>query len=563
MKRMNLKRSAALALAAVTIAGSLVVPSNTAQAAGKKTVYVVTESQGNGGGKTKYSYNKKGLISKAVYTDTEKSKSEEVTYKDTTSYSYNKKNKIASSKSEYVRTSVDYDTYGGYNDIYEGERMPAVAGKNPSTTVYKSTTDTAYTYDKKGNLTTKVETCVNTTIPENGTSTDTVTSYGYIPARYQEDPNGNYLKSEYSDYYYYEDDTEYLQGKKRYSIVPGTGVDDVRYQYTTTSNVAVTANADGSVTTTTTTTSSTLDSANSTATNIVLKSSTSTSVFTTSNKSTTTTTYTYDKKKRAKTAVATTVYTSSTVYSKTDADGDKTDRTSTTERTSKTTDTYTYNKKGKATKVVTKSEPDVKSVSSSTDTYTYTYNNKTTTSTTTTNTTTENGQRTTVTSHPSNGTVTSTTRVVPYPANSSEITTTFKYDKKGNVKSYKATTKSTDNRRYVYTMNADGTHGEQQYVKRTDEDGDIVNDYPVYTTKVTTSTTTNSKEVELKKNTARLTKAIGMTNTLAEGESNTSYNVSRVAYKVKAKKVAKSAASAANKQQWILQNGSYNGEMGL
>ena len=117
---------------------------------------------------------------------------------------------------------------------------------------------------------------------------------------------------------------------------------------------------------------------------------------------------------------------------------------------------------------------------------------------------------------------------------------------------------------YTYTVNTDGDR-EIQYNMLTNSDGSQSKDYdsPVYTSRTYTSTSSSSKEVELKKNTARLTKAVGMYKSLGEGESDSSYSVSRTTYKVKAKKVAKSAASSANKQQWIMQNGSYNGVMGL
>ena len=569
MKRMNLKKNAALALAAVTIAGSIIVPTSNVQAAGKSTVYVVTERQSDEGGKTKYSYNKNGLLTKEVFSDSYKSKGEELSESSTTKYKYNKKNRITSKTSESSSKTEEF-----YTDNY-GERRPNKEGKISTVSTSKSNSTTDYTYDKKGKVTKTVTTSYNTYIPEGRTETETSKVDRYISQRYQKDANGNYV---------YDDDGYRIQ-------VAGTG-EYVNADKTVTTTTTYTDNGNGTITKVTTTETTSLDDENSTATNLVYVKNTVSVSETTTNQKVTTTTYTYDKKKRVKKAVADIVKTSSVVattnttynvgtagqYSLTTADS----KTSST-KTSRTTDTYAYNKKGKATKVVTIDEPEVSYVSERTSKNTWRqfqfdgsykdvtdeYSNKETI---------ENGSKTTVSTSPKTNddgsvTATTTTKVVSYPSNTDTITTTYKYDKKGNIKSSKAKKVDTNNRAYTYTVTADGTEKivynqipGKVYDANTNRQVDGLvddEDSPVYTQKVTTSTATNSNEVELKKNTDRLTKAIGIEKNLAEGESKSSYDVRRVTYKVKAKKVSKSAASSVNKQQWIIQNGAFNGEAGL
>lgn len=552
MKRHNLKRSAALALAAVTIIGSLVVPQTQVQAASKKKVYLVTEMSDNGGGKTKYTYNKKGLMTKTVYTDSSKSKSTETSTTSTTKYSYTKKDRISKSNTNYVKKTIGYDTYdtktdgdnGSYTDRETGERQ------TPSTSTYKADSSTAYTYDKKGNVTQTVYTHYSRSLPENTSKTESYKTSKEIS--YRADAKGNQI--------------------------PGTGV-WVNADYSKTRDVEYTDNGT-SRTRTITVTERTLDQRNSTATNLIYVTYKSVNTQTLTNKSGTTTTYTYDKKKRAKKAVSTKVntYILEYRYSKFENDNEKEVRESTTTETTTTrsTDTYTYNKKGKATKVVTDYEPEVSYVKeisqknsevvNSVNTITLLSNEKTTIA---------DGKKTyTSTSQEgSNSTPKTINKTYNYPANTTRTTTTIKYDKKGNVKSKAAKIATTDNRVYTYKVNTDGSRGVQQYNQLINDDGTPATysdgspipdtESPVYSTRVTTSSTSNSKEVELKKNTARLTKAVGIDKELAEGESKSSYTVSRVTYKVKAKKVSKSAATSADKQQWILQNGYYNGVMGL
>ena len=558
---MNLKKNAALALAAVTIAGSIIVPTSNVQAAGKSTVYVVTERQSDKGGKTKYSYNKNGLLTKEAFSDSYKSKGEEWSKSSTTKYKYNKKNRITSKTYESSRKDEEF-----YTDNY-GERRPNKDGKISTVSTSKSNSTTDYTYDKKGKVTKTVTASYSTYIPEGRTETRTWKEEYYIYDRYQKDANGNYV---------YDDDYDRIK-------VDGTGV-YVNADKTETKTTTYTDNGNGTITKVTTTETTTLDSENSTATNLVYVKNTVSETETTTDQKVTTTTYTYDKKKRVKKAVADTVDTSSvattTTYTYNVGTAEqyelKDESTTSSTDTSRTTDTYSYNKKGKATKVVTIDEPEVSYVSetttkdasrqyqSSNGTYNVVIKEYLT------KTTIENGSKTTVKTSPKtnpDGSVTAetTTKVVSYPSNTKSITTTYKYDKKGNIKSSKAKKVDTNNRAYTYTVTADGTEkvvynqiqipGVEGLVDDTDS--------PVYTQKVTTSTATNSNEVELKKNTDRLTKAIGIDKKLAEGESKSSYDVSRVTYKVKAKKVSKSAASSVNKQQWIIQNGAFNGEAGL
>lgn len=640
MRRINLRRSAALVLAAVTILGSVVVPQTTTQAAGKKTVYLVTEEQSNAGGKTKYTYNGKGLLTKAAYTNATKSKETESKTVSTTKYSYNKKNRISAVKYDSTNTEIDY-----YTDNY-GDRRPRLKdGKTSTTTVTKKNAEVAYTYDKKGKVTQTVETAYGVSLPENTSDTSSYDGTIDIPTRFQETAQGTYVKSEYgsryrvskpasdsngysSDYVYVylkdnsddrgysyykgdyyidatkldlttlEDDekklvNDALAAEKKYSIVPGTGVDNVKYTDTTTTTTTYTDNGNGSLTKTTTVEEQNVDRDNSTAISVVYTKNSTVTTITTTVKNEITTSYTYDKKKRVKKAVADTVRTTTTTGKRTytsmvgtpEQKSTDSEFTRTATKKSRITDSYTYNKKGKATKIVTLNEPDIRSEEVINKKYpdsVQKYENgeyKTVTETreSTQSIVIENGTKTRTNADPKkndDGSVTTvtTTKSVAYPANVEKYTTTFKYDKKGNIKSYKGKNEDTNNRAATYTV-VDGVEKqvynqktEKQYDYATNTSKDVqVDDYesPVYTTKTTTSTSTYSKDVELKKNTARLTKVVGMDKWLPEGASTSSYDVSRTTYKVKSKKVARSTSSAANKQQWIIQNGMNNGETGL
>ena len=565
MQKSFTKRASALALAAAMTLTLVSAPSIKVDAASKVTVPVVVEQSSNGYGTTKYSYNKKGLISKSTYSYSAKTDGHDAadySTKSTKSYKYNKKNLIASSsyKSENSTTTYTTDKYG---DIK--------ADKAPRTTVSKSSGNTAYTYDKKGRLKQAVNTGYSIYV-ENYTDVDTYDDSVYVPGT---SSDGTYVSGKY--------------------------VDATR---TVTTTVATVDGGNGTYTKTTTKTEAD-PYYDSTTASIAYRTTVDVITATVTSQDVTTTTYTSDKKGRVKSAAAETVTTNSTTthqettynYGTADAYTEVYDRTSSSTTKSATTDKYTYNKKGKATKVVTNSQPDFSTTDSSTYKRTYytwdeqrvqvgTYEDgepkyewqdvrvlKTDASSS--QTTIEGGVKTVSTSTPnSDGSISQTVKTTSYPANTSSYTTTYKYDKKGNVASYKSTTVDTNNREYTYEVKADGSQGDVVYNNLvnpltgqviTDSEGNPRKDYdsPVYTTRTKTSKVTNKYEGELKANTNRLTKSISMYNSVTGREVDKSYSTSRTTYKLKNKKLAKNVAARANQQQWILQNGRLNGQFGL
>lgn len=565
MQKSIKSRAAALALAATMTLTLVSAPSIKVDAASKVTVPVVVEESSNGNGTTKYSYNKKGLISKAVYSNSYKTDGHgaaDYKNKSTTTYKYNKKNLIASrsTKSEFTTTSYTTDKYGEIR-----------ADKTPITSVSKSSGNTVYTYDKKGRVKQTVYTGYDFNV-ENFTNTDTSVYEVWIPGTYV---NG-----------------EYVSGK------------DVDSTQTTTTSVSTTDGGNGTYTRVTSETVTTpyYDSATAT---IAFRTSVDTTTETITSQDVTTTTYTSDKKGRVKSASSETVSTKSvtthrertTNYGTADADTQVWDETENTTSKSATTDKYTYNKKGKATKIVTNSQPDVSTVTSSTNKHTYNdieeqrvqvgtdedgypkYDYQVVktlrTDASSSQTTIEGGVKTVSSSTPnSDGSVSQTVKTTSYPANTMAFTTTYKYDKKGNVASVKSTTVDTNNREHTYEVKADGSQGDIVYNNLvnpltgqvlTNEDGTPRKDYdsPVYTTKIKTTKATSKVEGELKANTNRLTKAISMYNSVTGREVNKAYSTSRTTYKLKNKKLAKNVAARANQQQWILQNGRLNGQFGL
>ena len=619
--RKSAKNFMAFALAASMVASTF-APATAVQAAGKKTVYLVTQKEDNNGGVYKYAYNAKGLLTKEVFTNSYKNKNLESKSSATTKYTYNKKDRISSVVYDANYTDVSY-----YTDKY-GDRRPRIKDQKVSTTTtYKDNAKVEYTYDKKGNVIQTKETSYGVKIPENNVDTSTNNRTYNIPRRFQEDANGKYIKSDRSYYKvndyiyvyvksdndnasiytgddYYLDSTKFnldvlsdddlksvndsLAKEKKYTVVTGTGVNDVKVPITTTKNYTYTDNGNGSITETEVIEKQSFDSSKSTADSLAYI-TTKTTTTTKTVKKEITTNYTYDKKKRVKKAVAETIETTTTtgnrkvtnnVGTSEQKDDPAYDYTETVTEISRKTDTYTYNKKGKAVKVVTLDEPEVKDETVINRKYpeiSYINNEeKVETREETKSVVIENGNKTTTTTNPkknNDGSVTSvtTTKTSAYPANTVTYTTTFKYDKKGNLKSSKGKTSKT-NRVNTYTI----VEGEEKIVysqipgKKYNEttgktEEAMVDDYeaPVYTTKVYTSTSSSSKDVELKKNTARLAKAVAVYKSLDEGESKSSYGVSRVTFKVKGKKLAKKAASSADKQQWIIQNGFFNGDEGL
>lgn len=510
----KLKQCLAIALAAVTVAGSAAYPATYVSAATQK-VCLVTQKTDDDGYTTKYSYNKSGFLTKRITTVARKSSSSDYSYKATTSYKYNKKNRIASSTYSSTSTRVSYET--------DDDGKIKSGGKTTKSTD-TSSNSTKYTYNKNGLLTQKVTTSYSSDIPENSNETET-------------------------NEYEYWNGTDYVKGTS-----------------TETRNTTYQSKGNGAYTRTYTYTY-THPEYDSNTNAVVTYTRTRQTVEDFTNKTVTTTKYTYDKKKRVKSAVTDTVYYSTekevntgstTTGAQVDQDS-KREYNNNSSSTSRTTDKYTYNKKGKASKVVTVSEPDYARTYESENKYTYSDN---TTHSSSTKTTYANNKKTTVESSlNSDGSVTTTTKEVAYPGNKNTYTTTYVYDKAGNVKSTKASYVDVNNRKNTYTVDA---NGERQTVYNKLPDGSNDYDAPVYTSETTKSKSSSSYETELKANTARLTKELIMrTPTVSGREKYDSYSMSRNVYKVTTKKLSTKVAKDVEKQQWIIQNGHLNGEAGL
>jgi hypothetical protein len=154
----------AFALAA-SLAASTLAPATTSQAASKSNV--VTKQTDNSGYTWKYSYNKKGLVTKKVGTTSYKGKDSDHSTTTTITYKYNKKNKIATKTEKEVAKTTSYET-----DKTTGLKLGAKKGTVTTTT----TAVTKFTYNKKGLATQSVTT---TTVGKSGSNTETEKTAGF------------------------------------------------------------------------------------------------------------------------------------------------------------------------------------------------------------------------------------------------------------------------------------------------------------------------------------------------------------------------------------------------
>ena len=122
-----------------------------ANAASSSAVQVVTKAKANDGN-TSYSYNKKGLITKAVTKTSERDKDSDTAVTDTVVYKYNKKNKVSKKTETKVTKVTNYKTNPNTDAI--------TASEGTVTTTEKFVT--VYTYNKKGLATKSVETVTTT-----------------------------------------------------------------------------------------------------------------------------------------------------------------------------------------------------------------------------------------------------------------------------------------------------------------------------------------------------------------------------------------------------------------
>lgn len=381
--------------------------------AASKSVDVVAAEENNSGDTIKYSYNKKGLVSKMVSKNSQKDNDSDVSETITTTYKYNKKNKVAKKTTKSVTKTKSYEM-----DKTTGMKIVGTRGTVTDTT----TTVTTYKYNKKGLATLSVAT---TTYGKSGTLKDTDKSTivenevdaaelsdGRVIAGYNSrKPDGTYYsdKEKAQAAYYYSGSialtegttvttTSYKnKGKGKYTRTTTTTRNDSGYKtepvttyYGTDSNgsyVALTkgdfTDADGEHydyqrpdgTYTNSCNFSRIEQIKITQDLTAASNRTTVRTDEYSSKSITTTKYSYDKKKRVKKEVATTVDKDSRAgsqsYSSSSASQDsssygttsysrKSDSTSkdeyTGENTSVTTTTYTYDKKGRAKKQVFKND---------------------------------------------------------------------------------------------------------------------------------------------------------------------------------------------------------------
>ena len=92
MGNMRFRKLSALFLSLTIMITFMPMMTLTVDAASSSKVQVVTKAKDNDGNTVKYSYNKKGLVSKSVSKQSWKEPDEDRSSTITTSYKYNKKN---------------------------------------------------------------------------------------------------------------------------------------------------------------------------------------------------------------------------------------------------------------------------------------------------------------------------------------------------------------------------------------------------------------------------------------------------------------------------------------
>jgi hypothetical protein len=590
--------------------------SQQAFAASKTKVQLVTQAKDDDGNTTTYSYNKKGLVTKAVTKSSSKGEDYDSSTVVTTTFKYNKKNRIAKETTKTVETETYYDTNkttGKFNGVKTGS-------------VTTTTTDvTNYTY-KKG-VAKKAVTTTTKVMAGSMTSTekfrdtysddsskafygDELAAGGIVAGFNEQRPDGTFYDKDTAEnaFYYtgavndatgevttvttYTDNGNgtYKVTEEETTAFKGVRVErEYAYYMKNESGAYVECTKDDDWDFTRVKEAKIVpinDEDYSSASSSVKKEET-----TISDKEVTTTTYS-NKKKAVKKAVTTTVSTLETVsgpssssYSATYSDGTVTSSTvdnavnkMTSTTTNTETATYSY-KKGKAVKK-TVTDPGVKNFTITTTrglpNYTTTYQFSGYPAETTTVSGTGAEYRSIETTTAANGTVTTTSQLMPYTmiyngaptqiqgttpvtkvkavkAEPSKSVTTYKYDKNGNMK--KATSKDSDT---STESQKNETFGNQLYVFGLDGTLEEA------TVSVVTNSTFVGKFVNtVKTGTKRLKECLGIYNSKSGRSSSTGYKLGRWTYKLKAKSFSKKAAKNAELQQWIIQNGGLNGVVGL
>lgn len=185
MRNKYFRKLTALFLTLAVMLTFMPVVTLTANAASSSKVQVVTKVTDNDGNTVKYSYNKKGLVSKSVSKKTNKSASQDVASTVTTSYKYNKKNRLTKI------TVKDVSQVKSYKTNPTTEKRAAAKGTVTTT----NTSVTTFKYNKKG-LATKSVTTTNTTKSGSVTSSSKYLSGGdfikMADGRYYDRDEGKY-----------------------------------------------------------------------------------------------------------------------------------------------------------------------------------------------------------------------------------------------------------------------------------------------------------------------------------------------------------------------------------
>ena len=586
MFKKSSKVLAAVLAAAMVFTGAAVGATGSsvdAQAAAKTKVSMVTKASNNDGDSIKYTYNKKGLVSKIVATNSYKTTTTDVKTTKTTKFTYNKKNYVTAKSIVTSTAETSYDT-----DNTTGKANGVVLGTVTTTT----TEDHVYTVNKKGRATKDV---VTSYIGMSGSVTET------------EYTGQSYYDANKTKFYYYDDWDD--------SNIYYTN--DLRICTTVTTTTAYTDNGNGSYTKVVTTETSrpdTKDTLNYDANNKLVSAtielagtaSTTKEVVTTTEsfKEVQTNEYTYSKDKAILNNVSTVQNGSESVvtaydgtsynyfpYPKT-TDGvttvtwsiyqtvKHTDETKTYEYTNESglTEKYSY-KKGLMSKKVVTNDGTYRNVSKETYTgatgstkWTYTDPDGTVTvterpldytasvteisdasgvksvsATTTENTYKHDGSEnhtlanyTLVQGTPSTTTYTDTNDIAP-----SSYTETFKYDKAGNLASTKI--------KGTYVTTGVTVHDAQDFELYT---YDVTNrKVDTKTSFTTTINETQTFDTEVSEKTGLITSVLARSTYDKDRSAMSGYYLDgRYTYTAKSKKVAKKLADTVEAQQWLIQN---------
>lgn len=447
-----LKKSKVLAilLAFAVVVTFMPFTTLTVEAASKGKVKMVTQVTSDDGSLVKYSYNKKGMVSKIESSRSSKGSDYDSAEKTTTTFSYNKKNRITAKVTKSVGQYIEYKL--------DKTTRKKILGTE-SNIVTTTTTVENFTYNSKGLATQSVRT---STVVKSGSEV-----YDDETTTYKDNGNGTYTET-------------YVE----------KGEDP--------------------------------------------------SVYVRSDKTVTTTRYSYDKKKRVNRADVTEVETYSSTHNYTSG-GKAYAYTHERSDTNVYAETYTYGKKSRMKKMTTYN-PGAEN-SSSKDSLTINgklnYSDQTVIA---------NGQKKIITTDDTGKTETKIDTNYKDRPNPTTSTQTFKYDKKGNLKTITASGSDTE-WRTVYNE----TTGQPTY----DAQGNPVRQLISYLT-----TRVLKFENTLKKGSNRISKKLTMSTEQRERARSAGYALDgRVVYKIKAKKA--SDKKSAEKQQWMIQNGPFSGTVGL